>query len=206
MESSFFKLLLLDVGGVILTNGWDHTSRKRVADHFQIDLQELNERHDLLFPIYELGKISLDQYLTYCVFFKSRAFAPSDFKNFMYAQSQPFPEMLDLLKTLKGRKTFKIGLLSNEGQELAEHRTKSYPLDQLVDFLIFSGDVGLRKPDPEIYQLGLKLGFARPEETIYVDDRKGLVEFSKSLGIVGLHYQKFDTIYKSIHQYFHLAD
>lgn len=93
--------LFLDIGGVLLTNGWDHNARMRAAKEFGIDFNEMDERHHLTFDTYEEGKLSLDAYLNRVVFYKDRTFSRQDFKNFVYAQSAPFFDMIELMSCLK---------------------------------------------------------------------------------------------------------
>ena len=60
--------LLLDIGGVLLTNGWGRNSRKLAAETFSLDHDDMEERHHLTFDTYEEGKLSLDEYLNRVVF------------------------------------------------------------------------------------------------------------------------------------------
>ncbi|MGZ3535999.1 MAG: HAD family phosphatase, partial [Thermodesulfobacteriota bacterium] len=83
--------LFLDVGGVLLTNGWDRSMRKLAAEAFGLDGNEVDDRHHLTFDTYELGKLTLDEYLGRMVFYKERRFSKEEFKEFMFAQSRPFP-------------------------------------------------------------------------------------------------------------------
>jgi putative hydrolase of the HAD superfamily len=98
MKPTTIKALLLDIGGVLLTNGWDSASRKLAAEHFSIDLKELNDRHRIIFEAYESGKMTLDEYLNLLIFCEERDFSIGEFKDFMYGQSQPYPEMIALIK------------------------------------------------------------------------------------------------------------
>ena len=82
--------LFLDIGGVLLTNGWDHNIRRRAADKFGLNYEEMNERHHLTFDTYEQGKLSLNDYLDRIVFYQDRSFSREEFTAFMYAQSLPF--------------------------------------------------------------------------------------------------------------------
>jgi len=192
MQTRFsHHLLLLDVGGVLLTNGWDHESRKLAAETFKFDLKEFNQRHDLLFPIYEIGKLTLVEYLNYTLFHIPRPFSQDEFKSFMWNQSKLLSDFLDYLKKLKLKNLLRIGLLSNEGKEIADYRVKTFNLNEAADFLVFSGYVGLRKPDPEIYRLALNLACALPEQTLYLDDRIGLIEFGKSLRLKTHQHKDF---------------
>ncbi len=93
--------LFLDIGGVLLTNGWDHNIRLHAAEKFGLNDHEMNERHHLTFDTYEAGKLSLDEYLNRIVFYQKRSFSREDFKKFMYDQSKAFPEMIELIRGLK---------------------------------------------------------------------------------------------------------
>src|SRR6267378_8435208 len=97
------KALFTDVGGVILTNGWDGAARKLAAAQFHLDLAEVDQRHHLTFDTYEIGKLSLDDYLDRIVFYEPRSFSRDDFKAFVYAQSQPYPDMIELIRQTKTR-------------------------------------------------------------------------------------------------------
>src|ERR1051326_2892987 len=147
--------LFLDIGGVILTNGWDAPIRKLAAEHFHLDLSELNERHHLTFDTYESGKTDLDQYLNRVVFYEQRSFSKSEFREFMFAQSQSFPQMMELMHSVKERNKLKIVTVSNEARELNDHRVKTFELRSLIDIFIVSSFVHFRKPDADIYRLAL---------------------------------------------------
>src|ERR1700759_5312991 len=95
--------LFLDVGGVMLTNGWDRKSREAAAKKFGLDLDELNDRHRMTFDPYKSGKLSLDENLKRAVFYQDRSFTIDEFRKFMYYQSVAYPEMIELIKALKAR-------------------------------------------------------------------------------------------------------
>jgi putative hydrolase of the HAD superfamily len=61
-------------------NGWDSGERKRAAELFHLDLAEVDKRHHLTFDTYEIGKLSLDDYLDRIVFYEPRTFSRDDFK------------------------------------------------------------------------------------------------------------------------------
>ncbi len=193
MANGAIKALFLDVGGVMLTNGWDRTMRKRAAEQFALDYEAMDERHHLTFDSYEEGKISLDQYLAYAVFYEKRGFTSADFKQFMFDQSQPFPAMLDLLRTVKARNQLKLAVVSNEGRELTTYRVQKFQLGLFIDFFVSSCFVHYRKPDPDIFHLALDLIQIAPEEIVYIDDRALFVEVASSLGMQGLHHTDADT-------------
>src|SRR6476646_1557900 len=93
--------LFTDIGGVLLTNGWDRNARAEAANKFNLDIKEIEERHHLTFDTYEVGKLTLDEYLDRLVFYEERSFSPADFKAFMMSKSAPFPEMIQLIRDLK---------------------------------------------------------------------------------------------------------
>lgn len=186
------RALFLDIGGVLLTNGWDHNIRGLAAGKFGLDIAEMNERHHLTFDTYEEGKLSLDEYLNRVVFYQERPFSKDEFKRFMFAQSQPFPEMIELMGKLKARYGLKVASISNEGRELTIYRVQQYRLGSLIDFFVSSCFVHYRKPDEDIYRMALDIAQVRPEQVIYLDDRAMFVEVAQSLGIRGVIHRSYD--------------
>jgi putative hydrolase of the HAD superfamily len=126
MRKDTIVALFLDIGDVLLTNGWDHTMRRQAAEKFGLDYEEMNERHHLTFDTYEEGKLSLTEYLGRVIFYEPRSFSREEFKDFMFAQSKPKREMIQLVKELKQRYGLKIAAVSNEGRELTLHRVKKF--------------------------------------------------------------------------------
>ena len=123
--------LFLDIGGVLLTDGWDHNARKRAAANFKLELPEMNDRHHLTFETYEEGKLTLEEYLGLVVFFRKRPFTRDQFRRFMFAQSKAYPDMIELVRVLKARYGLKIVVVSNEARELNEYRIGKFKLTAL---------------------------------------------------------------------------
>ena len=192
MKTPEVSTLFLDIGGVLLTNGWDHHMRKAAADEFSLDYEEMNERHHLTFDTYEEGKISLSDYLQRVVFFEKKGFSHDDFKDFMFAQSKPKDEMINLIKKLKKRYGLKVAAISNEGRELTIHRVKKFNLGSFIDFFISSCFVHFRKPDVDIFQLALDCAQVPTDEVFYIDDRALFVEVAAGLGIRGIQHTGFE--------------
>lgn len=190
--------LFLDIGGVLLTNGWDRKARVRAAEKFGLDYDETDERHHLTFDTYEEGKLSLDEYLNRVVFYEKRPFSREEFKSFMYAQSQPFPEMIELMKSLKRQYHLRIAVVSNEGRELTTYRVRQFQLNTFIDFFVSSCFVHYRKPDADIYRMALDIAQASPEQVIYVDDRPLFVEVAQGLGIRGVIRKEYKTTQKAM--------
>jgi len=188
MSRATIRTLFLDIGGVILSNGWDHHARHRAADHFGLDRDQLDERHHLTFDTYEVGKLGLDEYLRRVVFHQPREFSLEDFRDFMFAQSRPIPDMLELVGALRRAHGLRVVAVSNEGRELTLHRVRTFDLRRLIDVFVSSCFVHLRKPDEDIYRLALDCSQSSPEEVAYLDDRPMFVDVARQLGIHGIHH------------------
>jgi putative hydrolase of the HAD superfamily len=193
------KILFSDIGGVLLTNGWGHESRMAAAKKFNIDYGEMRILHDFIFNVYEMGKISLDDYLDTVVFRKRRDFSKEEFKEFMFAQSIELPGTLSwLIKWKNKHENVKVISMNNEPKDLNQYRIQKFKLHDFFDAFVSSCEVGMRKPDPGIYLLGLGIAQAKPEECIYFDDRLMLVEAAKKLGIKAYHHTDFESTKKIV--------
>ncbi len=193
MAGTGITALFLDVGGVLLTNGWDHKMREKACQAFHLDYAEMNERHHLTFDTYEEGKLSLDEYLNRLMFYEPRPFTREEFKAYMFAQSQPFPEMIELVHKIKTRYGLKVAVISNEGRELAEHRIKTFNLGSIVDFYIFSCFVHFRKPDKDIFCIATDIAQVPPNQGVYIEDRPMFVNVAEGLGLHGLHHTGYES-------------
>ena len=186
------KILFFDVGGILLTNGWGHESRHEAAKKFGIDYAELDALHNFIFNVYEIGSITLDDYLDTVVFNQPRDFVREDFKDFMYAQSVELPDMLKWLKAWKQDCGFRIISINNEGKELNDYRVQKFKLHQAFDAFISSCEVSRRKPDPGIFKLALGIAQASPSQCVYFDDRVMFVNAAQNLGIRAFHHTSFE--------------
>lgn len=175
--------LFLDVGGVLLTDGWDHHARKRATVKFKIDLAEMEDRHHLTFDAYEEGKLSFREYLSRVVFYQKRPFTRLEFRDFMFAQSKPHLEMIELITGLKKRYKLRIAVVSNEARELNAYRMRKFRLDTFVDSFITSCFVHVRKPDADIFRFALDIANAPARQVIYIENTPMFVRVAEGLGI-----------------------
>ena len=190
--------IFTDVGGVLLTNGWGRSQRRKAAEVFKLDPAETEERHHLTFDTYEVGKISLHEYLERVVFYTEREFSMDEFRHFMFEQSKPFTEMIDLLKSLKLKYGLTIAVVNNEGRELNDHRIKKFELGSFIDFFISSSFVHFRKPDADIFRLALDVAQVPQHEIVYIDDRPLFVQVAESLGLKGIVHTDYDSTVKKL--------
>jgi putative hydrolase of the HAD superfamily len=182
-KATAITCVFLDIGGVLLTNGWDHHARKRAAAYFRLELAEMEDRHHLTFDTYEEGKLTLKEYLGRVVFHKKQPFTRARFRRFMFAQSKPYPEMIELIARLKVRHELKIAVVSNEGRELNAYRIRKFKLDGFVDFFISSCFVHLRKPDADIFRLALDIAHVPARQVVYIENTPMFVQVAEGLGI-----------------------
>ncbi len=183
MSPAAITTVFTDVGGVLLTNGWDRAARKLAAKTFDLNEEEMNERHHLIFDTYEEGKLSLDEYLHRTVFYETRPFTKGEFREFMFRQSKPIPEMIALMRRIRELNRVKVIAVSNEGKELTLHRIRTFGLGSFVDFFVSSCFVHYRKPDPDIYRIAMDIAQASPPDIVYIDDRLMFVEVAADLGL-----------------------
>lgn len=196
MEAAALKILFFDIGGVLLTNGWGRDSRKEAADKFGLDYDEVNELHNFIFNVYEIGSISLDEYLDTVVFNHPREFTREDFKDFMYSRSKELPGTLEWLKEWKKDCGFRLISINNEGKELNDYRVKKFKLHDCFDAFVSSCEVNMRKPDPGIFKLAMGIAQALPQQCVYFDDRIMFVHAAQKLGIRSFQHTGFESTKK----------
>jgi len=182
-SSPHITTLFVDIGGVLLTDGWDHNARRRAARTFGLERAELEERHHLSFEIYEEGRLTLEEYLALVVFHKRRAFTGAQFRRFMYTQSRSHPEMLALVSGLKKSHGLRVAAVSKEGRELNAHRIRAFELSGIVDAFVSSSFFHVRKPDPELFRIALDVVQRPVREVAYLENTPLFVEIAESLGI-----------------------
>ena len=185
--------LFTDIGGVLLTNGWDRNARAEAVKQFQLDAAELEDRHHLTFDTYEEGKLLLDEYLDRIVFYEPRSFSKETFKQFMYDYSRPYDTMIQLLKKLKEKYNLKTVVVSNEGRELNQYRIETFQLNTFIDFFVSSSFVHFRKPDADIFKVALDMAQVPLDQILYIDDRPLFVQVAEGLGIKGIIHRNYEA-------------
>jgi putative hydrolase of the HAD superfamily len=185
--------LFVDIGGVLLTNGWDHHARRRAAKHFKLNWAEMQERHELNFEIQEQDKISFQEYLDRVVFWQKRPFTRTQFRQLMFAQSKPFTEMIELVRNLKAKYKLKVFVVSNEAREVNAYRIRQFKLDAFVDAFISSCFVHLRKPDADIFRLALDVAQVPARQIVYIENTPLFVQIADSLGIRSILHTDYQS-------------
>jgi putative hydrolase of the HAD superfamily len=193
--------LFWDIGGVILTNGWGRDSRREAADTFHFEWEEFQERHELSFPAFDTGQISLDEYLDRTLFYRSRSFTREEFTAFMFAQSREFPESRAILAASARSGKYFIGAINNEPLELNQYRIEAFHLRR--DFTVFFSScyVRSRKPEELIFRVALDVTQRPPEECIFIDDRPLNLESPRRLGMNVIHYRDAEQLRSELRNY-----
>ncbi len=178
-----------DVGGVILSNGWDREARAAAAKKFGIDWEEFQDRHELASPAFETGRITMDTYLLRTIFYRKRSFTREEFTNFMFAQSQEFPESRAVLSDVAAAGKYLLGTINNEPRELNEHRIHEFNLRREFKVFFSSCYLGVRKPEERIYEVALSVTQRSPDECLFIDDRELNLECARQLRFRTIHFQ-----------------
>ena len=180
---SALQAIFWDVGGVLLTNAWDHTERAQALAQFHLNSDEFNARHEPLVSPFERGKITLDEYLDHTVFYAPRSFTREAFRACIFGLSRPFPEVLQFAQSLAASNRYFMGTINNESRELNNYRIEKFGLRNVCRIFVSSCFVGLRKPEPDIYRLALEITQIPAERCCFIDDRAANLEGASQLGM-----------------------
>ncbi len=184
------EVLFWDVGGVLLTNGWDTAARARVSARFGLDPAEFGERHDAVVADFETGGLALEAYLAHVVFHRPRCFRRDEFLQCMLAQSQPRPETLALARSLYASGRYLMATLNNESAELNEYRIRRFALRDVFHVFLSSCYLGVRKPSEAIYRRAMQIVQREPDRCVFIDDRPLNLECAARLGIHTIHFRE----------------
>jgi putative hydrolase of the HAD superfamily len=183
-----------DVGGVLLSNAWDHMQRIAALARFHLDEKDFQARHEMVVSSFEQGQISLDEYLDRTVFYRDRPFTRGEFREYMFSLSQPRPEVLAFARALAGSGKYFMGTINNESRELNLYRIEKFGLREIFRLFVSSCFVGLRKPESGIYRLAIEITQFNPEECCFVDDRALNLECAAKMGMRTIQMQTLEQL------------
>jgi putative hydrolase of the HAD superfamily len=186
-------LVLFDIGGVLGSNGWDGEQRAAAIEHFGIDAEDFQYRHEETVGALESGQISLDEYLDLTVFSTDARCSPAEFKQFMFAQSIPWQESIDVARAV-AKSRVRMATLNNEGEELNRHRIERFGLSPIFPTFFSSCWLGVRKPTHRIYEQVFGMTQAKPGRTIFVDDRIQNLRPAAALGVKTILFESADQL------------
>ena len=177
------SLLLWDIGGVVLSNAWDHAARAAAVQRFELNPSEFERRHERVVDDFETGRMDLATYLTETVFYAPRTFGRRQFEDFMRERSIANEAVLALAVELRRRGDVLMAALNNESRELNEFRIRTFHLADAFDVFLSSCYTGRRKPDATAYELALQLTQRAPDEAVFLDDRPENIKVAARLGL-----------------------
>ena len=194
-----FDVILFDIGGVLLTNGWDHRERAAVAEQFHLDSAALEARHAAPYDAWERGAITAAEYMDAVVFYEPRSFSREDLFAAICAQSVELPDgALGILKEVSASHPCRVGALNNEALETNEYRLERFGLRMYLEFTFTSCYLGLRKPEPAIYRRVLGILGKPAERTLFIDDRAENAAAAASVGMKTIHFTGADALRREL--------
>lgn len=193
--------IFFDIGGVLLTDGWGHVSRQNAAGKFGLDWEEYSERHEKVAHAIETSRLTLERYLDRVVFYRPRPFTREEFRDFIFAQSQPKQASIEIAQLLADTRKYFMATINNEIFELNVYRLAQFGLRRYFQVFFSSCFLGLRKPDEAIYQLALQATQREPEECIFIDDREVNLECPRELGLATILFRDAEQLRSDLQQH-----
>ncbi|HTJ29647.1 MAG TPA: HAD family phosphatase [Acidobacteriaceae bacterium] len=191
-----FDAILFDIGGVFLTNGWDHTERAAVLAQFSLDREAFEARHPGPNDELERDLITLDEYLDKTVFYEPRSFTHADFFQAMKGVSTPLApsNAISVLKDLAATRKYLLGILSNESRALHSYRMEHFGLGAYLDLQLSSAYLGLRKPEAAIYRRAIDIVGRSAARILFIDDRLGNTEAAQAAGMSAIQFHSEEQL------------
>jgi len=186
--------LLFDLGGVCLTNAWDHLAREAAAKNFNYDFKESEERHKRVVEKIETGEMSRKSYLSEMVFYVERRFSEKEFVEFMEAESKAHPKSFEVLEELRAQNKYHLSVLNNESLELNRYRIEKFQLKKYFTNFFSSCYLGVSKPHPSIYRKVLQITQISADRYLLIDDREKNIEAAAECGFEVLHIPNVDEL------------
>jgi putative hydrolase of the HAD superfamily len=111
------------------------------------------------------------------------------FREIYFEALHPNEPMIELMRELKGR-DYRMALLTNNVREWEPLWRSMLPVDEIFEVIVDSGFVGMRKPEPGIYELTLeRLGGVTAGESLFIDDSDVNCAAARELGMSAVHYR-----------------
>jgi len=191
--------VFFDIGGVLGTNGWDREQRKVAIERFDLDAEEFQVRHEEMVGQLEQGQITLDEYLEIAVFHQPRKFSKEEFRDFVFAQSAPYPDSIAIARAVAEGCNYWVMTLNNEGEDLNRHRIRTFGLDEIFDAFLSSCWLGIRKPARRFYDRAFGIAEAHPDTSVFIDDRLQNLGPANALGMHTIHYTNAAQLSTELH-------
>ena len=186
------RTVFWDIGGVLLTNGWDVDQRARVLGRLKVGLAAYEELHDRANYYWERGLITAEDFFAQTVL-RLNPRLPLTFDLLcpqVCAESKVLhPQCLDILAELKASGRYRMATLNNESRELNEYRLDAFKLRSLFDYFICSGYVHEMKPMAGIYHAAIYISGFDAQTALFIDDKQENCEAAVTLGMNAIRFK-----------------
>ncbi|MDR3793820.1 MAG: HAD-IA family hydrolase [Terracidiphilus sp.] len=198
---SQFEVILFDVGGVLLTNGWDRYERGEVFARFGIDKAEYDARQREHYVAWDTGQITAREFQDATIFYKPRTFSREEFWAAVLEQSELLPDgALGILEEIAASNKYLLGALNNEPRETNEYRFEKFGLNGLLRVRLSSCYLGLHKPDLPFYRRALDILGCPAEQVLFIDDRVENVAAATDVGIHALLFEGAEKLRRELEE------
>jgi HAD superfamily hydrolase (TIGR01509 family) len=191
-----YKLILFDLGGVVFTNG---TKRfiNDISSRYGIPPETtLNVLDGDIGTKYREGQIGRDQFWKLVLENLPLKESEDDLEKEWIGDYDLIPGTKEIIEKL--RSEYKVMYLSDNVKERVDNLDARFGFVSWFDGGIFSHEVGVRKPNPKIYEFALQKGEAKPEETIFIDDKPKMIEPATMIGITGIVFESPEKLKKEL--------
>jgi putative hydrolase of the HAD superfamily len=199
-SSPAITTIFFDIGGVLLTDGWGKAARQAAVERFNLDWDEFVDRHEKVAHAVETNRLSLEKYLDSVIFYQPRAFTRDEFRDFIFAQSQPKPDSLEIVRRLAESRQYLMATINNEMMELNLYRIQQFGLRSYFSAFFSSCFLGMWKPDEAIYRVALEVTQHDPSECIFIDDREVNLECPRRLGMHTIRFQDGEQLRRELEE------
>jgi len=186
--------IFFDIGGVLGSNGWDREQRESAVNHFGLNPEDFQWRHEEVVGEWEEGRLTLDEYLDIAIFYSERDFSREQFKDFMRSQSVPNEAAISIARALALEPRYTLMTLNNESEDLNIYRIDRFGISEIFEAFISSCWLGVRKPIRRFYNRALGIAHVDPQKSLFIDDRQQNLTPAKSLGMNVLLFKSAEQL------------
>jgi len=198
------KTIFWDIGGVLLTNGWDEAQRAHTLTPLGVDLADFESRYEAANFFWERGLSTAVEFFNKTLFRAdqpNRSFSFEDIWPLVCAESKVLhPECFDILTSLHASGDYKVATLNNESRELNAYRIDTFNLRQYFDYFICSGYVHEMKPYPDIYRVAIDISGHPPQASVFIDDKPENCRAATAFGMNVITFQSPDQLGRDLAQ------
>ena len=202
--SRAIQTIFWDIGGVLLTNGWDQGQRARVLTELGVDVAAYEAKHDAENWFWERGLMTAEE------FFRRSVIEPNPALDLRFSELWPMvcaeskvlhAECVAVLRALRGAPGVRLATLNNESRELNRYRLDAFELRECFDFFVCSGYLGEMKPAPAIYRAAIEISGRAAETSLFLDDKAENCEAARASGMQAIHFETPEQMVRELQQH-----